>query len=237
MIAAGSDGLERIGTRPVSVVLPCRNEARNLEVVLPRIPDWVEEVVVVDSGCTDDTVAVARRLRPDVVVAVAAGEGKGAALRAGFAVARCDYLVAMDADGSNDPAEIGAMLDALDAGAELVKGSRNIPGGGSDDTTVMRNLGNSVLCAVFNRIHRSRLTDLCYGFVAFRQDLAEPLLAGSAGFDVEAVLQTNAARAGLRIVEVPSHEARRMHGTSNLRPFRDGVRILGAILRGSRVAG
>lgn len=216
---------------PVTVVLPCRNEARNLELLLPRLPSWIDEVVVVDSGCTDDTVAVAQALVPDVVIATATAPGKGAALVAGFAAASGGYLVAMDADGSNDPDELRSFIDGLESGADLVKGSRYLPGGGSDDATRLRDFGNTVLRGTFNRVHRAELTDLCYGYVAFRAPLVDVLFGGADGFDVEAVLQANACRAGLDIREVPSFEAGRVYGSSNLRPVRDGARILGAIVR------
>jgi glycosyltransferase involved in cell wall biosynthesis len=215
----------------VSVVLPCRNEGPNLRIVLPRLPSWIDEVVVVDSGSTDDTVAVARSLLPTARIVTAPAPGKGAALIAGVGAATSDYVIAMDADGSNDPAELDRMIEQLDAGADLVKGSRYLPGGGSDDATRARDLGNVVLRWTFNRIHGAELTDLCYGYVGFRRPHGEVLFAGCEGFDVEAVLQANACGAGLRVAEVPSHEARRVHGASNLRPVRDGARILAAIVR------
>ena len=162
--------------------------------------------------------------------------GKGRALQAGFAAATGEHLVALDADGSNDPAEIDPLVAALVAGADLAKGSRYLPGGGSSDATAVRSFGNRALCLLFNRRHGAHLTDLCYGYVAFRREHRELLLDGCDGFDVEARLQANACRAGLRIAEVPSFEAERVHGTSNLRPVRDGIRIARAIVAGPAAA-
>src|SRR5690242_3841803 len=84
----------------VSVVIPALNEAENLPHVLPRIPAWVHEVILVDGHSTDATVAVARELRRDIRVIRQQGHGKGAALRSGFAAARGDIIVMLDADGS-----------------------------------------------------------------------------------------------------------------------------------------
>jgi glycosyltransferase involved in cell wall biosynthesis len=86
----------------VSVVIPAMNEARNLEHVFSTIPDWVDEVVLVDGHSVDDTVAVARQLRPRINIVHQVGRGKGDALQAGFAAAKGDILVTMDADGSTD---------------------------------------------------------------------------------------------------------------------------------------
>src|SRR5262249_55433707 len=129
----------------ISVVVPTLNESRNLRYVLPRLPDFIYEVVLVDGNSTDDTVAVARSLRSNVRVVYQTGRGKGDALRAGFAAARGDVIVMLDADGSADPDEIPAFVDALVAGAELAKGSRFIAGGGSADITRLRRFGNTGL--------------------------------------------------------------------------------------------
>jgi glycosyltransferase involved in cell wall biosynthesis len=217
--------------RRVSVVIPCKNEALNLPSVLGRLGPEVTEVVVVDSNCEDDTVAVARRLRPDVVIVSSREPGKGRALRAGMSAATGDVIVTLDGDGSNDPGEIPAMLAALDSGAGFVKGSRYLPGGGSADSTPMRDAGSRLICGVFNRLHGTRHTDLLYGYMAFRATDRDAVLPDCEGFEVEAYINANAAGAGLVVAEVPSVEARRLHGESHLHPFRDGVRILRTIVR------
>jgi glycosyltransferase involved in cell wall biosynthesis len=93
-------------TPKVSVIVPTKNEAKNLPFVLPRIPAWVGEIVLVDGYSTDDTVAVARSLIPSIRVVNQDRPGKGAALRCGIQAARGDIIVTLDADGSADPAEI-----------------------------------------------------------------------------------------------------------------------------------
>src|SRR5579863_9465555 len=97
----------------ITVIVPTRNEAKNLPLVLPRIPEWVDEVILVDGNSSDDTIAVARELMPDIVVIRQSRKGKGDALRLGFAAARGDIIVTLDADGSADPAEIGDFVGAL----------------------------------------------------------------------------------------------------------------------------
>src|SRR4051794_11666623 len=102
-----------LGTWRVSVVVPTLNEARNLVHVLPRIPTWVHEVLLVDGHSTDDTVAVAHELLPSIRVVQQRGKGKGDALRTGFDAATGDIIVMIDADGSTDPGEIPAFIGAL----------------------------------------------------------------------------------------------------------------------------
>jgi glycosyltransferase involved in cell wall biosynthesis len=215
----------------VSVVIPVKNEAANLPHVFATLPDWITEVVLVDGRSTDDTVAVARRLRPDVRVVIQSGSGKGDALLAGFTACAGDIIVAMDGDGSTHGNEIIQFVSALAVGADFVKGSRFASGGGSDDLTVSRRYGNRLLLALVNRMYGTQYSDLCYGYNAFWTKHLDALAVDCDGFEVEALMNIRAVKAGLRIHEVPSHEYRRLHGTSNLRAVRDGWRILLVIMR------
>src|SRR6516164_3299609 len=84
----------------VSLVIPVRNEARNITSVLEQVADEVTEIILVDGNSTDVTLVTARRCRPDVRVVRQQGAGKGSALRTGFLAATGDIIVTMDADGS-----------------------------------------------------------------------------------------------------------------------------------------
>jgi glycosyltransferase involved in cell wall biosynthesis len=215
----------------VSVVVPALNEAANLPHVLNRLPSFVAELIIVDGGSEDGTVEVARSLRPDARVLVQGRPGKGAALACGVAAATGEIIVTLDADGSADPEEIPRFLAALMAGSDLVKGSRFLPGGGSDDITRLRRTGNRFLCLVANLLHRTRYTDLCYGYNAFWKECAWLLSVDPCGFDVEAQMATRAARSNLRVTEVASWEHARRHGVSNLRAVPDGTLVLRTIIR------
>ncbi|WP_433353844.1 glycosyltransferase family 2 protein [Microtetraspora malaysiensis] len=218
----------------VSVVVPAMNEAENLPHVFATLPSWIHEVVLVDGHSVDDTVAVARRLRPGLRVVHQHGRGKGDALAEGFAACTGEIIVMIDADGSTDGREIVHFVSALVSGADFAKGSRYIPGGGSDDLTFTRRLGNTLLRTLVNRVYGTRYTDLCYGYNAFWARHLPVLDLDCAGFEVETLMNIRAARAGLRVHEVPSHERCRLHGESNLNAVRDGLRVLRTILRERR---
>jgi glycosyltransferase involved in cell wall biosynthesis len=223
------DGLAVAPT--VSVVVPAKNEARNLAHVFASIPSWVDEVVLVDGHSVDDTVGEARRLMPDVQIVAQHGRGKGDALREGFSAAKGDIIVMLDADGSTNGAEIPRFVSALVAGADFVKGSRFASGGGSDDITTTRRLGNRILSGLVNLLFRTQYTDLCYGYNAFWARHVPALDLNCDGFEIETVMNIRAAKAGLRVHEVPSHEHSRVHGESNLRIVGDGWRIAKVIAR------
>jgi len=215
----------------VSVVIPAKNEARNLEHVFGTIPEWVDEIVLVDGHSVDDTVAVAEKLYPAIKIVHQQGRGKGDALQAGFAAAKGEIIVMMDADGSTDGAEIPRFIGALVTGADFAKGSRFASGGGTDDMTFSRHLGNKILSGLVNWFFGTRYTDLCYGYNAFWAKHLSKLDLDCDGFEVETVMNVRAAKAGLAIQEVPSHEHLRLHGMSNLKVMRDGMRIAKFILR------
>jgi glycosyltransferase involved in cell wall biosynthesis len=215
----------------VSVVIPALNEAENLPHVLGTLPSDTYEVVLVDGHSIDGTSTVARTHYPNVRIVSQPRRGKGDALQAGFAACSGDVIVMMDADGSTDGAEIERFVAALVDGADYAKGSRFMKGGGSEDITFLRRGGNRLLCGLVNRLYRTSYTDLCYGYNAFWRSALPAIVPDCRGFEVETLLNVRAAKAGLRVVEVPSVERRRIHGESKLHPVRDGWRVLRTILR------
>jgi glycosyltransferase involved in cell wall biosynthesis len=224
----------------ISIVIPAKNEGRNLRSLLRELPQ-VHEVILVDGHSSDDTIEVARAILPEVRILTQTRRGKGNALACGFAAAMGDIIVMIDADCSADPAEIPRFVDALLAGADMAKGSRFRDGGGSADITRVRALGNCGLNTLANIIFGTRYTDLCYGYNAFwadirpEFDLPDPGITALSpqssmiwgdGFEIETLMNCRTAAAGLSAVEVASFERLRAHGTSNLNAFSDGLRVL-----------
>jgi hypothetical protein len=144
----------------------------------------------------------------------------------------------LDADGSTDPREIPSYVGALMSGADFAKGARFIQGGGSADITKFRRFGNWGLNTSVNLLFSTNYTDLCYGYNAFWRHCLETMRlpdAGPAlpqwgdGFEIETLINVRVAASQLRIAEVCSYEARRIHGVSNLNAVRDGMRVLRTI--------
>jgi len=228
----------------VTVVIPTLNEARNLPHVFSRLPKDLHEVIVVDGHSVDDTLAVARQLRPDVRIVMQNRYGKGNALACGFAAATGDIVAMVDADGSADPAEIPRFVEVLLDGADFAKGTRFADGGGSADITRIRRLGNRFFSVFFNICYKAKYSDLCYGFNVFWRNhvpaldlnVTSPPPEGSDGrlwgdgFEIETLIHIRIAKAGLIVTEVPSFEHKRIHGVSNLSAFGDGIRVLRIIL-------
>ncbi len=218
--------------RHVCAVIPAKNEVKNIGWVLDRIPQCVDEIIVVDGYSDDGTRKLLAEKYPDVRVIMQKGAGKGAALRTGFDAVRSDIIVMLDADGSMDPGEIPRFVAMVDAGYDFVKGSRFMAGGGSKDITGIRRFGNDGLRRLMNRLFNTRFTDLCYGYCAFRRDCLADMNLRSSGFEIETELAVNALQARLRISEVPSFELERLNGDSNLNAIRDGSRALATMVSG-----
>lgn len=214
----------------VSIIIPAKNEARNLPYVLSHLPYWVHEVILVDGNSSDGTPEIAKLLCERIQIVQQKGRGKGAALRTGFALATGDIIVMLDADGSMNPGEIPAYLGALLTGADVAKGSRFLQGGGTHDMGRIRYAGNLILTWLLRALHGGQYSDLCYGYNAFWRRVLAEIKLDADGFEIETQLNVRILQAGLRIQEVPSFEAGRIHGDSNLNTLRDGWRVLKTIV-------
>src|SRR6476659_366562 len=172
----------------VSVVIPTLNEAENLRWLLPRLPSWIHEIVIVDGHSTDDTIAVVKKLRPNARIVNETRRGKGVALTTGFQAAKGDMIVMLDADGSMNPDEIILFVGAMLSGADFVKGSRFIQGAGTVDMTRFRMLGNWGLTTLVKILYGGSFSDLCYGYIGFWRKHVQALHSEGQGFEIETLL-------------------------------------------------
>jgi glycosyltransferase involved in cell wall biosynthesis len=220
----------------LTAVMPCLNEERTVGTCVDkarrafRVMGIRGEVVVADNGSTDRSVevAVARGAR---VVRVAK-RGYGAALLAGIDAARGKYVIMGDSDDSYDWLGIEVFVQALDAGNDLVVGNR-FAGGIEEGAMPLlhRYLGNPVLSWLARTVHRAPISDFHCGMRAFRRDVFERIRLRTSGMEFATEMIVNAAKAGLKISEVPT----RLHRDGrdrppHLRSFRDGWRHLRFIL-------
>jgi len=186
------------------------------------------EIIIADGHSQDRTVEVAKKFGAKIIYD---DSGKGSALRKGMASAKYEMIVAMDADQSNEPKEIGLMLEALKQGFDICMGSRFMQGGGTGDMPIYRRLGNKFFVFLVNLFWGTSYSDLCYGYRALTRKALEKLNLTAEGFVIETEISIEAARKGLKILEIPSFEKVRRHGKGKLRTFGDGWRIFKKILK------
>ena len=227
------DAQDLIGSKAnspkITVIIPTLNEERNLPHVLPKIPATMDEILLVDGYSTDNTVELAKKLCPGIRVIYQDGKGKGNALRYGIAESTGDIIVTIDADGSMDPEQIPAFIAPLLAGYDYVKGSRFLPRGGTLDMPWFRRLGNKIFTTLVNLLYETKYTDLCYGYNAFWRKVFQQVRLNTDGFEIETEMHIKAAKARLKVSEVPSFERARLNGKGRLGTFKDGWRIFRTI--------
>lgn len=215
----------------ISIVIPTLDEAKTIGAVLNAIQlQYPWEVLVLDAS-NDETALVAAKSGARVVRQN--GHGKGGALRQAFHGLDSDIIVMLDGDASMRPQEIPSLVQAILDGADMAKGSRFLRGGYSEDLSFIRKIGNLIFVSLVNMFWSGTYTDLCYGLMAFRRSSLERLkpYLKSQHFQIETELCIRAKKLGMKVVEVPSIELRRMHGKSKLVGIRDSFRILQTIVR------
>ncbi len=219
------------GNPKITVLICALDEEEGLSCVLPKIPDWVDEVLLVDGHSGDNTVETAKRLRPDIRVLQQPGRGKGDALKCGIEGSQGDIIVTLDADGSTNPDDMARFVRPLLEGYDYAKGSRflgRLPKGKPGH----RILGNWVIALVFDILFFRRYTDLCSGYNSFwRTALAGGGFWSADGFENEPLINCWVAKRGLRVKEVGHTDTGRIHGEIKELAWRQGVKAIKSILR------
>jgi glycosyltransferase involved in cell wall biosynthesis len=218
------DGYPRI-----SVVICALNEEGSLPQVLCKMPNWVNEVILVDGHSKDRTVAVAKKLRPDIKVLYQLNRGKGDALKYGLTYASGDIVVTLDADGATDPDEMYKFIEALQNGYDFAKGTR-LAKGRPAGMPYMRFFGNKVLAVTASLLVGIRYTDVCSGYNAFWKGCFPKVELENDGFEMEQELNVKIAKFGFKVVEVPHSHKVRTSGESKVNDVRQGVKDLLIIL-------
>jgi SAM-dependent methyltransferase len=235
----------RLGVPPpgeprASVIIPCFNEAENIGEAIDRTvgQPGVGEVVVVDDGSSDGTADVVRERaagRDDVrLVALERNRGKAVAVARGFAAAKEDIVVILDADMTVAPEELPAFIEIMRAGrAEFVNGSRLVYPMHPGAMKFLNYLGNKFFGIVLSLIMGQRNTDTLCGTKAFFRRYLPHMRVGTAGWgDFDLLL--SAARLRLKMVEWPVRYGERQRGDSKMHPFRELWSMLRVCWRGLR---
>jgi glycosyltransferase involved in cell wall biosynthesis len=230
-VATGSES----PTRVLSVVVPCFNEEQTLQEILDRVFEspLVGEVIAVDDASTDGTLTVLRGYRDERlrVLTQPYNQGKGAALRRGFAEATLPYVIVQDADLEYDPAEYPKVLAPLLADeADVVYGSRFSGGEARRILYFWHTLGNRALTLASNMATNLNLSDMETCYKAFRREIIQGIEIEEDRFGFEPEVTAKIAALGCRIFEVGISYHGRTYDEGKKIGWRDGVRAVFCIV-------
>ena len=222
-----------------SVVIPCRNEAGNIEPAVTRIPRFCNdmEILFVEGHSKDGTIAEIQRVidahpELDIKVVQQDGTGKADAVRKGFDVARGEVLMILDADLTAPPEELPKFYDAIVGGkGELVMGSRLVYPLEKDAMRTLNMIGNKLFSLLFTWLLNQRITDTLCGTKVLTRANYERIMANRAYFgdfdpfgDFDLIF--GAAKLNLRILEIPVRYRARTYGETQISRFRHGWLLL-----------
>ncbi len=219
----------------VIVLIPARNEILSIAGVIESLPDFVSEVVVADNGSTDGTGEAARAAGATVVRVEEPGYGR--ACMAAYAASTTprspdDIIVFMDADASDDPADMAALIEPIAGGrAALVIGSRALGEREPGALTPQQRFGNALACWLMARIWGARFTDLG-PFRAVRRDAYERLGMSAPTFGWTVEMQVRALKRDVPYAEVPVRYRKRI-GVSKISGTVRGVVMAGVYILGT----
>ena len=224
-------------TPVLSVVVPCFNERATVREILSRVlaVPVSKEIIVVDDGSTDGSAAIVEELaarEPAVrLIRLDHNQGKGAALRHGFAEARGEIVIVQDADLEYDPREYPRILQPiLEGDADVVYGSR-FEGYPRRVMFYWHTVANRFLTWLSNLTTNLNLTDMVTGYKAFRREIIQSIRLHSNRFGVEPEITAKIARRGYRIYEVPVSYHGRDYWEGKKTRWKDGVSVLWNIFR------
>jgi glycosyltransferase involved in cell wall biosynthesis len=219
----------KVYVNTISIIIPSRNEAAGLKILLPKICEIIPEakVIIVNDGSQDDTVTICREYQVEIL-SHPYPKGNGSAIKTGARAAKGDVLMFMDADGQHQAEDIPRLLEEFNKGYDMVVGARQT----GSQAGLHRAVANDIFSRFASWMVMQPIADLTSGFRVVRASkFRQFLYLLPNGFSYPTTITMSFFRAGYSVAYVPIHSPHRNSGRSHIHPLKDGLRFLLIIIK------
>lgn len=208
----------------LTLIIPAKHEGDSLPKVLEEIKNYNCQVLVILESSDTETINATKNYNCKIIHQTKNGYGN--ALIEGMNNVQTEYLCIFNADGSFDPKYLKQMLNACQNNLDFIFASRYMENGGSDDDTILTKLGNFIFTKIGNIFFSINISDILYTFLLGKTDSFKKLNLTSKDFCLCVEMPIKAKRAGMKFVDLPSYERKRIAGEKKVNEFSDGFKIL-----------
>ena len=208
----------------LTLIIPAKEEADSLPEVLKELNDFKCNIIIILEKTDKETIESIKHFKCKIVFQ--SGSGYGNALIDGINNVETEYLCIFNADGSFKPTDLNKMLKICENNKDFVFASRYMREGGSDDDTTLTKIGNFMFSLIGNIFFSLKISDILYTYLLGKTESFKKLNLISNDFCLCVEMPIKAKKMGMKMINTPSFERRRIAGKKKVNEFRDGFKIL-----------
>ena len=208
----------------LTLIIPAKDEAGCLPEVLRELKDFKCNIIIILEETDTQTIKSIENFKCRIVFQ--SGRGYGNALIQGMKNVETEYLCIFNADGSFDPNDLTKMLKLCEDDKDFIFASRYMRKGGSDDDTILTKIGNFIFSLIGNIFFSLKISDILYTYLLGKTESFKKLNLKSNDFCLCVEMPIKAKKLGMKMINTPSFERRRIAGKKKVNEFRDGFKIL-----------
>jgi len=208
----------------LTLIIPAKDEAGCLPEVLRELKDFKCNIIIILEETDTQTIKSIENFKCRIVYQ--SGRGYGNALTEGMKNVETEYLCIFNADGSFDPNDLTKMLKLCEDDKDFIFASRYMRKGGSDDDTILTKIGNFIFSLIGNIFFSLKISDILYTYLLGKTESFKKLNLKSNDFCLCVEMPIKAKKLGMKMINTPSFERRRIAGKKKVNEFRDGFKIL-----------
>ena len=213
----------------LTLIIPAKNESESLPKVLKELKNFRCKIIIILEENDIRTIESIKNFEYKIIFQ--SGHGYGNALIEGMKNVKTEYLCIFNADGSFDPTDLSKMLKLCEDDKDFIFASRYMKKGGSDDDTVLTKMGNFIFSLIGNIFFSLKISDILYTYLLGKTESFKELNLISNDFCLCVEMPIKAKKMGMKMIDTPSFERRRIAGKKKVNEFKDGLKILIYMIR------